>query len=436
MGNRRLFLLLAPAAITLSLSLLISACSKSSSSPTGPGGTGGMITVTGKVIGINNQPVPSVPVLIKGLPSVNTDANGSFTIPNVTTPYSIAVVDGTNNRALVYRGLTRPDPTLFWPGVTPGTSHTASVSGSLLPWTAIAPGTKTTAGAAFVSTETSASTTPNLTSGAFTIAANWYGAASTTTGSVYALVWDYDANNLPTTFSKFGKRSNVSLLDGTTNANQNDTLGTAQTAQLSGTVNVASGYTLMTRTLSAVFDSKGGIPVLSDNTAIPNFTYNTPNVSGATVSLVVSASKTGSGNVETFTSGLAVNKTGVTVNVPAAPELSLPVNNATGITTGSPFSWTPLSGGVHLLEFNPAVAGQPRLSVITMATSDSIPDLSSAGLTLPKGATYTWFLEAVAPFASIDAAAGPAGIAGFVTGPNSYTGSYARTATRSFTTAP
>ncbi|MGA9119198.1 MAG: carboxypeptidase regulatory-like domain-containing protein, partial [Bacteroidota bacterium] len=256
MGKRQLLLFLAIAITTLSLALLISACSKSSSSPTGPGGAGGVVTVTGKVIGINNQPVASVPVLITGLPSVNTDANGSFTIPNVTTPYSIAVVDGVGNRALVYRGLTRSDPTLVWLRTTPGTSHIASVSGSLIPWTAIAPGTKTNARIAFVSTDAAGSTSANLTSGTYTIGANWYG-STTTTGSLYALVWDYDVNNLPTTFSKYGKRANVTLLDGTTNANQNDTLGVAQTGQISGTVTVAAGYTLINRGLTAVFESKG-----------------------------------------------------------------------------------------------------------------------------------------------------------------------------------
>ena len=95
MRKRTLLLFLAASSIALTMALLISACSKSSSSPTGPG-LGAIISVTGKVIGLDNQPIASVPVLVTGLPSVNTDANGNFTIPNVTTPYSIVVVDGAN----------------------------------------------------------------------------------------------------------------------------------------------------------------------------------------------------------------------------------------------------------------------------------------------------------------------------------------------------
>ncbi len=435
MGKRQLLLFLAIAITTLSLALLISACSKSSSSPTGPGGAGGVVTVTGKVIGINNQPVASVPVLITGLPSVNTDANGSFTIPNVTTPYSIAVVDGVNNRALVYRGLTRSDPTLVWLGASPGTPRNASVSGSLIPWTAIAPGAKTNARVAFVSTDATGVGLPSFTTGAFSSGTLWYG-PTTTTGSLYALVWDYDANGLPTTFSKYGKRANVTLLDGTTNANQNDTLGVAQTAQISGTMNVAAGYTLSTRSLTAVFESKGGITFASEVSPVPNFTYNTPNIPGVTLSLVALATKAGSGTVESFTSGLAVNATNVSVNVPAAPELSLPVNNATGVTTGTPFSWTQFSGGVHIVSFSPAVAGQPSVLVVTAATGDSIPNLSSAGLALPKSASYSWSVIGVSPFASIDAAAGTGGVLGFATSTSSFTGSFGNSSSRTFTTAP
>jgi hypothetical protein len=419
------------------LALSLSACSKNSSSPTGPGGAGGVVTVSGKVIGSNGQPVAGVAVLVTGLPSVNTDANGAFTISGVSTPYSIAVVNGTNSTALVYRGLTRSDPTLYWPGITTGTAHSASASGTLVPWTAIPPGTQTTAAVSFVSTEASGSTAPNLSTGAYTVNVGpWYGASTTITGTLYALVWNYDASNLPTAFTKFGKRSNVSLLDGTTNPNQNDTLGTAQTGQITGTITLASGYTFNGRYLFAVFESKGGIPVLYDNSTVPNFTYNTPNVSGASMSLQVAATKATGGTVESYTSGLAVNATNVAVTVPAAPELSLPVDNATGITTSSPFSWTPFTGGVQVLEFTPNVGGQPRFWVVTAASSDSIPNLASAGLPIPKAATYKWALEAVAPFSSVDAATGTGGLAQFVLNPHVFTGAYGRTNQRTFTTAP
>jgi len=404
MGKKPLLLFLAASSIALSMALLLSACSKNSSSPTGPG-SGAIITVTGKVIGIDNQPIASVPVLVTGLPSVNTDANGNFTIPNVTTPYSIIVVDGAHFRALVYRGLTRSDPTLFWLGASSGTSRNAAVSGNLVP----VPGASTLAGTAFVSPDAAGNATANITTGAFLISSTWYGPA-TTTGSIYALVWQFDANNLPTTFTKFGKRSGVSLLNGTTNPNQNDTLGVAQSAQISGMVNVASGYTLTGRTLAAVFESKGEIQFLTDGSTVPSFTYVTPNVTGAGLTLEAGAKSAAGSTVVSIVSGLAVNASNVSITMPAAPEPSLPINNATNVTKGTPFSWTPYVGGVHILVFNPSAAGQPEVLVMTAAASDSIPDLTSAGLSFPKSATYTWNVDGVAPYASVDAASGPGGM--------------------------
>lgn len=431
MKQRSSLFLLAQYTLALSLALLLAACSKSSS-PTGPG-SGGVITVTGKVIGVNGQPVASVPVLVTGLPSVNTDANGNFTIGNVTTPYTVSVVDGANRRALVYRGLTRTDPTLFWFGATPGTQRHATVSGTLTPWTA--PGSGTQARIGFASPDAFGEATVTLATGNFSIVNNWYGPTATT-GTLYALVWSYDANGLPVTYSRFGKRSGVSLLDGTTNANQNDTIGVAQTAQLTGTISVPAGYTLSEKALYAVFESKVGLPLLVDGTSTPNFTYNTPNVPGAALSLVTVASNGTGDFVETFMSGIAVAQTGVATTIPTAPELSLPVNNATGVTTSTPFSWTPLSGGIQIISFSPSVAGQPSFTVFTAASSDSIPNLASAGLPLPSSAAYNWRVQGVAPFASMDAAAGSGGPLGFVTSPYSFTGSYGSSAARNFTTAP
>jgi hypothetical protein len=43
-----------------------------------------IITVTEKIIGQNGRAVASLPVDISTLPSITTDANGNFTIANVT----------------------------------------------------------------------------------------------------------------------------------------------------------------------------------------------------------------------------------------------------------------------------------------------------------------------------------------------------------------
>jgi hypothetical protein len=99
----------------------LAGCGKSGS--TGPsGGTGGVITVAGRVIGQNGQGAAGIPVFVGGMPSTNTDASGNFSITGVTAPYDITVVDAPNKRALVYRSLSRADPTLVFLSSFPATT--------------------------------------------------------------------------------------------------------------------------------------------------------------------------------------------------------------------------------------------------------------------------------------------------------------------------
>jgi len=418
--------------------LLSAGCKKDDSTATGPGtpGPGATITVSGKVIGSNNQPQSGVPVLIIGtsIPSVNTDANGNFTISNVTTPYNIAVVDGASKASLVYKGLTRSDPTLMWIDVAPGTPRTATLNGKIYPATAYPEPPTRKSKAAFASPELNASTNVNGTTGAYSINATWYG-PTTTTGTVYALQWSYNTTtNLPTSYDGFGSRSGVSLLDATTNPNGNDTMSVVSSATFSGNVTVASGYTLNSKSLSVMFANNGIISLFSDPTPSSSFSYLTPDAPGATMFLSASASKP-SGQSSAFRVGLSPSATGVALSVPAAPELSLPIDATTGVTKSSLFSWTPVTGGIQVVIFQ-AGAGKPRYLVLTAAAADSIPDLTAAGLGLPAATAYTWSVYSFGPFASADAAAGASGFLGALVGLFTSDGYTGRSSIRSFTTAP
>ncbi len=89
--------------------------------------------------------------------------------------------------------------------------------------------------------------------------------------------------------------------------------------------------------------------------------------------------------------------------------LSLPVDAATGVTTTTPFSWTPLSSAIYRMQVV-GPANQPTYVVFTGANSGTIPDLTALGLGIPKNTLYTWSLTAYGPFANIDAAAGTNGV--------------------------
>jgi hypothetical protein len=209
------------------------------------------------------------------------------------------------------------------------------------------------------------------------------------------------------------------------------------TAQVSGTVTAASGYTIATKLLVLSLGTTGGMPLLSDPSTASPFTYNTPSISGATLGLTAIAGKSLVATSYAFKTGIATNATNVGLTIPAAPELSLPVNAATGIKTSSPFSWNAFSGGIHALVISPVVTSNPSYVVITAAASDSIPNLSAAGLGLPTNADYTWNVFGFAPFANTDAAAGPGGFIpqGFPLAPIG-DGSVGLTVQRTFKTSP
>ena len=408
------------AALALALAMLIGeGCSKSSSTgPGGGGGAGGVVTVTGKVVGQNGQPVAGVPVVVTGKASTNSDAGGNFSIANVTTPYDISVVDAVNKAAILYKGLTRTDPTLLALGSTGGTSHTGSISGKISGGT-FTPnqGANDVTNVVFASPEVTheVSTAVSGTFGPFTL--NWFGPTATT-GTLYALQFTADAGGLPVAsgFKGYGARAGIAVNDGATLTNQFDTLQSVATNQFTGTVTSPSGYTLGGKVVYARVSPVALIPFVSDNTANASVSYYTPGITGASLVLGAQVSKTAGGTAILWKNGLATAATGVSIAVPAPPELSLPVDAATGIDTSVTFSWTQMTGAVHLIIFTASGTG-PAYYVLTSGTSATIPNLKPFGLGLPTAAAYKWQVYGFGPFASVDAAAGSTSFLSALLGP-------------------
>ncbi len=412
-------------------------CSKSSS--TGPaGGSGAIVTVAGKVIGQNGQGVPSVPVFVTGKPSTNTDANGNFSIASVTTPYDITVVDATNKRALVYKGLSRQDPTLTFLGSSPGTARHGTINGKISGG-AFTPnqGASDVTRVVFASPEVSAGVN-TAASGIFaSLGLTWYG-PTVTTGNLYALQFTADVNGLPVAngFKGYGSRSGIAVNDGSTLNNQFDTLQSVGTSQFTGTVTVPSGYTLAQKSMSVRVSQTTLISLLTDNTPNAALSYYTPNITGASLVLSLLASKSGAQAIY-FKNGIVTGATGAAITLVAAPELSLPVTGSTAVDTTVTFSWTAMTGGVHVIQFTGG-AGNPTYLVLTAGTSATIPNLKPLGLGLPSAALYQWSVIGVGPFGSADNAAGSAGFLGTISNQALLTSDafLGISSARTFTTAP
>ena len=390
------------------------------------------ITVSGKVVAGNGQPVANAPVVITGRPSTISDANGDFTVTGVTTPYDLTAVVSSIKLAVVYKGLTRTDPTIFFFAFSPPLANSATLSGKVTGGAAVpAPPfyTKVAFGSPDATdTESATWVAPDLTYAFSPI--TWFGPVSTT-GTLHALQWRATSStNPPNLYSGYGQKTGVTISNGGTFANQDVPMTAVTPANLDGTVTVPTGYTLAAKAMSVNFSDGASIAILNDATATAAFNYLTPAISGSTMAVSATASTAASELTATTRTNLSASATGVGVTLQPAPVLSLPVNAATNVGYGQSFSWTAFAGGVHMVVFN-GPAGQPDYFVFTGGTSTAIPDLSSEGLGLPASAAYTWGIYGIAPVASVDALAGQSQL--LPSGDSAYIG---LSATRTFTTAP
>jgi len=397
------------------------------------------INVSGKVIDLRPVADASVVITYGGTNiSTTTNASGVFSVSGITPPYDATVVSG--NRSITYKGLTRPDPTLVFldptlvfPWVVLDASNSASLSGTVSGGAGFPQPANHRTRVAFGSPEVMLYTTAiNTDTGEYKMEVIRWSGPTTTTGNIRALQWQFDGNNLPTDYTGYGEL-NVTLSDGGTFANQNVTMSGVSEATISGSVALPAGYNLVSKRMAVGFADRSFIDVLDEDLgASTSFTYTTPNVPGATIQMQITARNAAGTSVLTAKPGLAVNATDVSIRLPAGSDLIQPPDAATGVNNSTTFSYTPFSGGVHIVVFD-GPGTNPDYAVVTTAASTTIPDLTSLGLGLPKSTDYSWRVVGVAPFATVDAAAGPGGWLAVFGGTAE---SSLTTSTRTFKTAP
>jgi hypothetical protein len=385
-------------------SIIINGC-KSDSDSAGPGT--GTVSVTGKVIDDAGRAVQSAPIVITGKPATTTDANGSFTITDVPTPYDVTVILSANKTAIMYKGLTRADPTLYFTGASVPVPNSATIGGTISGGAGYPLPVNHTSRTIFVATEEMASTSPSGTTGVYSLATSWNG-TSTITGTLHAIQWETNGSGMPLTYKGYGTKTGVAITNGGSFAGQNIALTSATTAVVSGSVTVATGFTLSNKSMALTFNKFGAVHLATDATSAASFSFNVPTIAGASIQVAATAAS-GSLGTSAMVIKTTTGTTGIAVAVPAAPQHSLPVNAATGVTITTPFSWTPVPGGVYIIRYD-GPAGEPDLYVVTATPSATIPDLSAQGLGLGASKTYSWSVYSFGPFADINASAGGDGL--------------------------
>lgn len=352
------------------------------------------LTVTGSVVDILGQGMPGATVAIQGT-TTTSDASGSFTIGGVAVPYDVIVKQTVSGStfAQVFEGLTSATPEL-----NPDASVLSASLASMLPMSATITGHLSSAVAAGYtaavcaqsgSTYMSGCTTVAAGSTAYSITAAW-AAGSSIPVTVYAVEVETDAEGFATAYGQYGTASGT-VANGGTPTIDVAWGGAVSGAAISSSVNVPAGFYLSGVDAAAGLSASDTLPLFqasgTASSPLPSSpTVDVPQMGTGGYTLIASAD-TAAGGAATHAWKQGVGAGGsATISLPTPPTLTAPADGATGIGVGSTMSLSSANGAAtfHI------TGSSQHILVTTMSASITIPDLSSVGMALTPGASYTW----------------------------------------------
>ncbi|HVO31802.1 MAG TPA: hypothetical protein VMV18_13740 [bacterium] len=376
------------------------------------------MTVSGRVVSYGTPAGHVVHVLGQGTAPALTDTNGAFSIDGVVPPYDIAAlyING-QTVAIVWRGLTRPDPTLESPNaIFLSAFDNGSVSGTVATAAGFpeAPGALTRIGLSgghMIRNSTSADTTTSAwSSGDF-----WFGPSAISL-HVHAIEGQGDPANpgRPTSFLRAGSTT-ATLANGAAVSGVDIPMSPISTGTITGVVTTAAGFAHPSVTEQVVFAPAGiGGPAFDVGDAVVvsgmqctngSFSLAAPVIPGTTITLT--GFDFGPGGIsEASHSGLPANSSSAALSFLPPPVIELPTAGAI-VGPGTIFAWTGTPGAVSETMI---VGPGYQVAVIGTANEMTVPDLGEVGVSMPANASMFWFPIEVGPFTSMDEATGPAGI--------------------------
>ncbi len=367
----------------------------------------GPITVNGFVKDYNGQPISGAAVIIAGKTPTTTSASGTFSIPNVTTPYDISVVLSASKAAIVYKGLYRQDPKLLYlESVGAGTYYTATING----FTPII--SDRTTRVIFVSGNRASARTTDPTTGTYSRTVTWTGTADSLVGKLYLIRYVTNPAGITDIYDAYAIK-NLTIKNGITYNNQNfsnSDLINPPDLSISGTMPYPADYTLSFRYLYMMFGEALVYLAPESTPLLGDFSISVPSIPDIKFAIWGGASKGTYPNSQ-YTSfrkvGIAAGATSVNIKLETAPHLALPLNNSTNIDTLTDFTWTQGGGeGINLFIIYPAVYSTPPVNptyyIFTAGNTIRLPNLSSQGLGLPANTGYQWYVYKYFPVPSVD----------------------------------
>jgi hypothetical protein len=331
---------------------------------------------------------------------VASDAEGSFSVDGVGSTYDVTLLPDTL-WAYHYAGLTRRDP-WFRIGSRSPVSNTATIAGKV----PTAPGRATRV---FITSDVSVTLEPgsgevSSQDGTFFMRVYWAAPEATLEGTLFVLRWAAGADGSPTQYDAFASRE-VVLSHGSAVA---EDFGPADLidppeAQIRGSVGVPTGYEL--NSVSTSLETRQGSFYLAvqwgDSLADLTFDFTVPNLTGVRFEVEAFAYR-GGHHVFLSQHDILPPATGIILQIPEAPEIVMPAQDATDVDYSTVFHWTAGGGtGVYAVGIQQGYGGR-FLALCLNGTTTRVPDLTAQGHGLRPGATHQWYVYKYFTFASLD----------------------------------
>jgi hypothetical protein len=373
-----------------------------------------LVDVEGTVRRFDGSGAVGRSVAIGDAPVATTDENGAFRVEDVAVPYDLVVFSEAEGRVDVFVGVSTSSPDVIVGGSTPVSSvlfFTASVAGTLP--AAVGPGRL--AVVCVESLERPVAGCDELSPGesTFDVAVGWMGAPSLT-ATVRAIVYEVDAEQLPTGIASMGVAS-VALADGAAVTG----VGVPLTAIASGTVDVQiavpAGWSPATFRAATRVSGDGELHVApASMPSATAFTVALPTTGVGEHVLVATASDGASFSLG-WTGPVAAAGQLERLVLLAPPAQVAPSTGATGVPATAEFRVDDRPGTANVFVVEPVAAGSgPRVSIVTLEPVATLPDLADLdpGLAIASGASYEWGVLTVhgvddGPAADVAVAGGP-----------------------------
>lgn len=349
-----------------------------------------LLTVTGRITGLYGETQPGYLVSVNGGTPVPADSLGNFTVPNVTVPYDLYVVNPDESVGHVYMGLTTTD--LLLPEPPGGTAYSTTVSGDLSEMVGI----DQVAVVCFEGATRPVTGCEQVSAGntSYSFDVTWYGVASTS-GHLHAWLVDLDDDGLPSGYPKEG-RTALNISDGVPVLADVNLEAGPDTRSIAVDVTPPPGLAMFGSAVALSYSDFASMAVSTAMSTDTSFTALVPDVAGARYTLVAQA---GVGEVQAIAWEVGGPDTEA-IEVTMSPTVAVigPAAGVTGVNHDTVFSISnPLGTAVTYL-----FTGSVGYYVTTADTAVTIPDLSAFGIDLPSGADYTWAVVSMPHLPTVD----------------------------------